>query len=468
MPPQTLEGLFDRFCKPVWAITEDALNSMVLSLQSGNQGAVELVSAFTSVKERQRYNVQNGVAIVSVRGALIKEEDFWSILFGESTYEGLRKTIGDALADPSVKVIVLDVDSPGGTVDGALELSDFIHWAAQKKPIYAYANGQMTSAALMISSSAKEIAAPRTAYVGSIGVISMHIDYSKADEKFGVKVTYLTAGKYKAMGNYAEPLSEEARSYIQERLDQTYSIFVDTMARGRELTSDEVLKMADGKIFLAEPALALGMIDRIETDLSTFISYIIEKEEVAMDLEQLKKDHPDVYAAAKAEGVSEGKAEAEAKFNSQKADLEKEMTKAQQDNAGLAEKIKELERKDAIREERERQAAIKATAEGVFAEVLSKSTVPVHLHAKIKAYIDPTKFCNAENGEFDAAAFKTAVEKEVAEWSVGDSSASSVAGGGYHGRQPDGDDEPAAEAEAKEDAMVDKMLKHVGQGVQGE
>lgn len=447
------EGLIERVCRPVWAITEDALNAMMITLQSiGVDGDKLLSGARAGV--RQGYEVRNGVAVVKVRGALIKEEDFWSVMFGESTYEGLRKTIQLALEDYSVRAIVLDVDSPGGTVDGALELADFMHAAAQVKPLYAFANGQMTSAALMISCSAKEIAAPRTAYVGSIGVISMHVDWSGMDEKMGVKVTYLTAGKYKAMGNDSEPLSEEARNYIQERLDQTYSIFVDTVARGRGMTTDAVLKMADGKVFLAEPAMAAGMIDRIETDLSAFISYIIEKEEFAMDLNELKTKHPDIYAAVKAEGAAEAKAE----FDGQKTKMQEQIDQANQANASLADKVKDLERKDAIREERERKSAMKAAADGIITDVLAKSTVPVHLHGKIRAYVDPDKFCSAENGEFNADAFKAAVEKEAKEWSV-EGSTSSVAGGGYTGRK-----ETGSEGAEVEDAVVDGLLAMVGQG----
>jgi signal peptide peptidase SppA len=430
------KGLIERFCRPAWAITPDALDAMMAQLPGDN-----LLSRIDGAGGRHGYEVRDGVAVVKIRGALVKEEDFWSAFYGESTYEGLRQTMQAALQDRSARAVLLDIDSPGGTVDGALELADFMHAAARVKPLYAFANGQMTSAALMISCSAKEIAAPRTAYVGSIGVISVHVDWSGFDEKMGVKVTYLSAG------NDSEPLSDEARDYIQERLDQTYSIFVDTVARGRGMSTEAVLKMADGKIFLAEPAVAAGMIDRIETDLSAFISYIIEKEEIAMDLNELKEKHPDVYAAA----MGEGYAKAEAEFNGQKTEMQRQVDQANQANADLATKVKDLERKDAIREERERKAAMKAVADGIFSELLAKSTVPVHLHGKIRAYVDPEKFCSAESGEFDAEAFKAAVEGEVQEWSV-EGSTSSVAGGGYSGR-----------AENDEDAVVSGLLKLVGQ-----
>ena len=196
------------------------------------------------------------------------------------------------------------------------------------------------------------------------------------------------------------------------------------------------------------------MIDRIETDLSAFISYIIEKEEFAMDLNELKTKHPDIYAAVKAEGAAEAKAE----FDGQKTKMQEQIDQANQANASLADKVKDLERKDAIREERERKSAMKAAADGIITDVLAKSTVPVHLHGKIRAYVDPDKFCSAENGEFNADAFKAAVEKEAKEWSV-EGSTSSVAGGGYTGRK-----ETGSEGAEVEDAVVDGLLAMVGQG----
>jgi signal peptide peptidase SppA len=308
-----------------WAVTKKVLDALVHDIQ--HRGAAPEASAaavdaggespmariLASARDRRpRADVRDGVAVIRVRGALIKEADYWSWYFNESSYEGIRADIQAALDDASARAIVLDVDSPGGTVDGALELADFVHAAGAKKPIYAFANGQMTSAALKFASQAKEISAVRTAEVGSIGVRMVHIDFSGMDERLGIKITHLTAGKYKALGNDSEPLSEEAREYFQGILDRYYTIFVDTVARGRDMTAEQVLAMADGRIYVAEEAVEIGMIDRLDTDLSAFIDHIRKQEEIIMDLAQLKQDYPDLYAAARAEGEQAAKAEATA------------------------------------------------------------------------------------------------------------------------------------------------------------
>lgn len=458
------EGLISRLCKPIWAIAQDSLESLAATAQAEQFGKARMESVWDEIEElrtRNRgYALVNGcVAVVRVRGALIKEPDFYSVLFGESTYESVRDIVQAAIDNPAVRAIVLDVDSPGGTVDGAFELRNFLRAAGQIKPIYAYANGQMTSAAYLLSCDAKEIGAPIATVMGSIGVISMHADFSEMYKEIGIKITYLTAGEYKATGNAYEPLSDDAKAYIQERLNQMYSLFVDAVAEGRGMSVEQVLKMADGKIFLAQQALGLGMIDRIETDLSAFISHIIEQEEIVMNLDQLKKDHPEVYAAAKAEGAAEVKAECDA----QKTAMQDQVAKLQQDNAAFQDEIKELKRKDAIRAERERQASMKATADGIFAEHLSRSAVPAHLHGKIKTYLDPSKFCDEASGEFNAETFKAAVVKEIAEWSAEDGVTGSVAGGGYTGRQGELGVH-AGGVESEEDALVDSLLATVGQG----
>lgn len=457
--PHVNTDFVNRLCKPIWAITQNALEDWVAMAQTEKFNEAHLSGSlseqFDAIRTRNdEYTlVDGGVAVVRVRGALIKEPDYYSVIFGESTYEGIRDIVQAALDDPRVRAIVLDVDSPGGTVDGVFELRNFLRAAGRIKPIYSYANGQMTSAAYLISGDAKEIGASIATVMGSIGVISMHADFSEFYKEMGIKITYLTAGKYKATGNAYEPLSSDARAYIQERLDHLYSLFVDVVAEGRGMSVEQVLKMADGKIFLAKQAVELGMIDRIETDLSAFISHIIEKEEIVMNLDQLKKDHPEVYAAAKADGAAEVKAECDAKTTA----MQEQTAKLQQDNAALQGEVKELKRKDAIREEHERQTAMKAAADGIFAGCLAKSAVPVHLHGKIKAYLDPAKFCDEATGEFNVESFKTAVVKEIAEWSVTDGVTGSVAGGGYTGRQEEAGGN-AGDAEAEEDALVSSLL----------
>ncbi|VFQ46903.1 S49 family peptidase [Desulfoluna butyratoxydans] len=284
-----------------WAITMDAYEAIVALVESGKIDASMFADADG---EGADLEVIDSVAVIRVAGALQKERTryyFW--LERESTYAQIREQVEAALGDSGVKAICFKVGSPGGDVDGVKELSDFLHRAALEKPIYAYADGQMCSAAYWLASVAKEIAAPSTAQVGSIGVRAMHVDRSKAQEKYGYKITYLTAGKYKAMGNPSEPLDEESTAYLLHPLNQIYTIFIDDVARNRGVSTDKALAMADGKVFLAQEALEIGLIDRVEESFDTFLTRIKEKEEVfVMEYGEFQAKHPDLYTKAVSEG----------------------------------------------------------------------------------------------------------------------------------------------------------------------
>ena len=284
-----------------WAITLDGHETIVAMVQAGK---IEAANFDPNEGEDTDFEVSDSIALIPVSGALQKQTSryfFW--LDNDSTYAQIRAQVQAALDDTSVKAICLKVASPGGDVDGIKELSDFLHRASKGKSIYAYADGQMCSAAYWISSVAKEIAAPATAQVGSIGVRTMHVDRSKAQEEFGYKVTYITAGKYKAMGNPSEPLDKESKAYIQDKIDRLYTIFIDDVARNRGVDTDKALAMADGKVFLAQEAQEVGLIDRVEESFETFLTRIKEKEEVfVMEYGELQAKHPDLFTKVKNEG----------------------------------------------------------------------------------------------------------------------------------------------------------------------
>ena len=164
--------------------------------------------------------------------------------------------------------VILAIDSPGGEVDGVQALANDVFAArAGSKPIVAVADGVMASGAYWIGSAAEKLyITGDTTAVGSIGVIAKHTDLSKAQEMRGVKVTDITAGKYKAVASPNAPLSQEGRQSIQEIVDHIYSVFVDDVARNRAASSTAVLeRMADGRLFLGKNAVQAGLVDGIAT-----------------------------------------------------------------------------------------------------------------------------------------------------------------------------------------------------------
>ncbi|HVS85651.1 MAG TPA: S49 family peptidase [Gaiellaceae bacterium] len=171
-----------------------------------------------------------------------------------------------ALADPSVGSILIEVDSPGGQVGGIPELAAEIRGSRGDKPIVAIANFRAASAAYWIASQADELVLPPSGEVGSVGVYAAHEDLSGKLEQDGVKMTLVSAGKYKVEGNPFEPLSEEARAAIQADVDAFYAMFVSDVAKGRGVSVEDVRTgFGEGRMVMAAQAVKAGMADRVAT-----------------------------------------------------------------------------------------------------------------------------------------------------------------------------------------------------------
>lgn len=185
---------------------------------------------------------------------------------GGTSTERLGASFRAALGDPTVKAIVLNIDSPGGSVYGVQELADEIFKARGQKPIVAQVNSLAASAAYWIASACDEIVVTPSGQVGSIGVYGLHEDDSKLLGDLGIKFTFVFAGEYKVEGNPYEPLGDEARAAMQKLVDAYYDTFVKAVARGREVKATDVRNgMGQGRVVTAADAVQLGMADRVAT-----------------------------------------------------------------------------------------------------------------------------------------------------------------------------------------------------------
>ena len=309
-------NLFDAslFSQP-WLSGKTDLDNMVRTSRSWaaeitpEQLAAFSLSLKTGEEETPPYTVKNGVAVISVSGALTKEPLFFSFFSDPArirTFSDLLSAAAAADADPDVDKKVLNIDCNGSTVAGCFEAVSALTKSAKVKPIYTYVNSNMKSGGLLIGSVGQLIGAPRSAEIGSIGVRCAHINESKLNEKIGIEITHLAAGEYKTMGNSAEPLSPKAKEYFLDQLNTIYTMFVDTIAENRSMAVDDVLKAADGKIFLGADAKENGLIDVLVDDLDSFIS-TITKEDTRMDLKELKTKHPALHDQVRDDGLAEGR-----------------------------------------------------------------------------------------------------------------------------------------------------------------
>jgi len=291
-----------------WAMEPGHLAGLFRAMKAKGLPDVATVAAMASGSDREDalYDRLGPLAVVRLSGPMSKDGNLW---WGITSMREVGAGLLQAGQDATVSGIFLDVDTaPGGTVAGIEELAGIARMVAAQKPLYVYASDLLASAAYWVASQAKEIATHETAEIGSIGVVLTHTDWSGWNEQMGVDVSYITAGKYKAMGNPDEPLSEEARAYLQQQLDAVYDLFLDAVAEGRRVSREQALAMADGKVFLGRQALELGLVDRLESR-ADFINRIVQ--EVHMDLKTFKAEHAGVAAEHRAEVATELSAKAD-------------------------------------------------------------------------------------------------------------------------------------------------------------
>lgn len=205
----------------------------------------------------------NMLAVVPLWGVLSPSGDY-----GGTSLDSFARSMAMLDANPQVSKILLNVTSPGGTVVGTQEAADAVRSVRDggNTQIVALANGMMASAAMWIGAAASEVVVTPSGEAGSIGVISMYADQSAFLEKMGVKVDIIRTPEKKARFSGLEPMTDEMRAFVQERIGTSYEKFKRAMATNRGIRIDQVeSKFGGGEMMRAEDALAAGLVDRIAT-----------------------------------------------------------------------------------------------------------------------------------------------------------------------------------------------------------
>lgn len=215
-------------------------------------------------EDREYTFSSNGIAVIHVLGTLVRRTIGLEAQSGLTSYVSLEDQLDAALNDASIKGILLDIDSPGGESGGVFDLADKIYAARTIKPIWASVNEDAFSAAYAIAAAAEQIYIPRTGGVGSIGVIAMHLDESKAEEEAGLTYTAVFAGARKNDMSPHEPLSDPARAQLQTEVKRVYKILTGSIARMRGIDQTDVEK-TEAALYFGENALTVGLADRIGT-----------------------------------------------------------------------------------------------------------------------------------------------------------------------------------------------------------
>lgn len=249
--------LIDSTYGDIWAIELGAMQVAVAMLESG---------PIPEARTGRMPKVEGNVGVLPLTGIITQRSGngLMEMLFGGTKVDAFSAEFAKMVDNPSVGAIVLDIDSPGGSVFGVNELATQIREARGTKPIIGVANSVGASAAYLIGSAVDTLVVTPGGQVGSIGVFAQHEDISEAAASAGVKITTVSAGKFKAEGNEFEPLSDLAREHMQGMVDTYYDQFIDAVAQGRGKSAATVRsKFGQGRMLMAQDALDVGMVDRI-------------------------------------------------------------------------------------------------------------------------------------------------------------------------------------------------------------
>lgn len=206
------------------------------------------------------HEVIRGVGIVKISGALIEGSYFHD-------YSDIRAAVEDHVAKSGVHSILLELDSPGGSVRGLFALADRLRELRGTKPMLALANEQATSAAYVIAAQCDEVHAANsnTSIVGSIGVIATHIDWSGANEQMGLRFTEVVSGRHKNELSREQPLSREGRATLERIVEGGFVEMIGAISAGRRAMTEERIRAQEAAIYLGAEGEAAGLVDGIAT-----------------------------------------------------------------------------------------------------------------------------------------------------------------------------------------------------------
>lgn len=250
---------------------------VILSVLGSRIGGSEINMVAPLPARRDQLTGSSGIAVIPVQGTLVKRTLGLEAASGLTSYGEIQAQLSAALHDPSVKGILLDIDSPGGETGGLFELAELVRAASTVKPIWAIANDSAFSAAYAIACSASRVIITRTGGVGSIGVIALHVDQSAADSKNGLRYTAISAGAHKSEYSPHEPLSSEAQTRLQTEVNRLYDLFVTHVAAMRAVSEDAV-RSTEASLYFGPEAIQAGLadslmsFDEVLTEFNTFLT----------------------------------------------------------------------------------------------------------------------------------------------------------------------------------------------------
>ena len=205
-----------------------------------------------------------GIAIIPILGTLVQRGGFMDAESGLTSYASIASLLETAVADPEVRAVLLEIDSPGGEGGGIVDLAARIYDGRKKKRMWSVAADQAYSAAYWLGSQSERFYAPITGGVGSIGVVALHVDQSRRDAQQGYTYTFVYAGERKIDMNSHRPLSEAGQARLELEVERFMGLFADAVAQGRNISAESA-RATQAALLTPDQAVAGKFIDGIAT-----------------------------------------------------------------------------------------------------------------------------------------------------------------------------------------------------------
>lgn len=277
-----------------WAIKPDALQRIAAFDPAKCEAHPDLADiSEEDFEERLEMDAQSGVAVLRIGGPLVIRPELWERYFyGAACLERLEALIRTAEADSNIRALVLAIDSPGGTVTGTPEVGAAVADFARSKPIAAFTNSLMASAAYWIGSQVGpgNLYSTASARVGSVGVLRPHVDYSELYKREGINVKVFTSGKFKAAGAYGTALTDEQDAQIQAEVDALGAQFRETVNNARPGLIDPAA--LEGQVLYGRDAITAGLIDAVIPNSSALFAMVREKASRGVDNFSMSMNQP--------------------------------------------------------------------------------------------------------------------------------------------------------------------------------
>ncbi|UNC93693.1 signal peptide peptidase SppA [Candidatus Contubernalis alkaliaceticus] len=206
-----------------------------------------------------------GLALIYVEGEISGGRSQGAgIMTVSGGMDHVLEQLRDARLNPSVEAVVLRVNSPGGTASATQEIhSEILKLREDGKVVVVSMSDMAASGGYYISVAADHIMANPGTTTGSIGVILQHISLEELFEELGIEFETIKSGEFKDIGDISRAMTSEEREILQSFSQDVYEQFVEAVASGRNMSKEQVLALADGRVFTGRQALELGLVDEL-------------------------------------------------------------------------------------------------------------------------------------------------------------------------------------------------------------